>query len=137
MAFLIITVQIWFKANFTRFDHREQIIWPTWPLRIIPWMDFLEKKTTFFVWHLFRTQIGTKNFGPKIEPIIQILFFGQKLIENMEWKLGPKVVVQKFRSIGRRVLPVGMAVFLIGGITIFGSSTLGWAYIGFGEISSG
>ena len=46
-------------------------------------------------------------------------------------------MVQKFRSIGRRVLPVGMAVFLIGGITIFGSSTLGWAYIGFGEISSG
>ena len=48
-----------------------------------------------------------------------------------------KIVEQKFWSIGGRFLPVGIAVFRIGGMTIFGSSTLGWAYIGFGEISSG
>ena len=52
MASLITTVQIWFKANFTRFDHREQIIswvmWPTWLNEKISCIDFLENISVLF-----------------------------------------------------------------------------------------
>ena len=123
-------------------------------------------RKNIFVWHLFLTKnlgaiisakIWTKSwtkkwtnyldqkFWPTCGPKIWIEIWFQIWMKNLDRSFGSMIwtknesknVEQNFWSIGGRFLPVGIAVFRIGGMTIFGSSTLGWAYIGFGEISSG
>ena len=78
-------------------------------------MHRFSRKYFSFVWHLPFPII--QNFVPDF--VFEILF----------------------SRIFRKFLPVGMAVFRIGGMTIFGSATFGsrsWAdAIGIGEISSG